>query len=219
MSRLFETYRPRVLADVVGQPPVAFLKALAANPYPCCLLLHGPPGVGKSASAYALAAELGCTDDMSGLYQLDSCDLTIDNVRELFADKLRLYPMCNPKGVWKVLIIEELESLNAKVDGKLKTALEVNLPAHLVVVATSNSPDKIGKALRQRFKQYQFKAGPEFAVASQHRLAAIWRSRAPNHPIPSDYLAWGWEDGVYSLRSALDQMQDHLTVLEGLYAA
>ncbi len=218
-ERMFEKYRPRVLADVVGQPPVAYLKALAARPYPCCVLLHGPGGCGKTSAAYAFAAELGCTDDMSGLYQIDSCDLTIDNVRALFEDKLRLYPMCNPRGLWKCLIIEEMEAVNPTVVKKLKTGLETKLPAHVIVVATSNAKDKIDPILRQRLKPYEFKTGVDFTVAALKLMQGIWAKEAPGFQLPPDYVLWGWDGPEFSLRVALDEMQNHLSVIEPLLAA
>ena len=49
--RLTERYRPGTLGDVVGQPPVRLLKALVQNPYACCVLFEGPPGVGKTTAA------------------------------------------------------------------------------------------------------------------------------------------------------------------------
>ena len=60
--RLYEKYRPNTLANVIGQPPVKLLQALAADPYCCCVLLEGPPGTGKRASALASAHDLGCYD-------------------------------------------------------------------------------------------------------------------------------------------------------------
>jgi hypothetical protein len=191
---------------------------LVARPYPCCVLCTAWR-LRQDQRAYAFAAELGCTDDMSGLYEIDSCDLTIDNVRELL-DDLRLYLMCNPKGLWKVLIIEEMEAVNPTVVKKLKTGLETKLPAHVIVVATSNYPEKIDRILRQRFKSggYEFQAGPEFAVAAQERLADIWRMEAPGFALPPDYRTWGWDKGEYSFRVAMDVMQDHLSVIEPLLA-
>jgi len=58
---LSERYRPRGLGEIVGQPPVYFLRKLAARPHRSCWLVEGPPGTGKSAAPHVLAEQLGCT--------------------------------------------------------------------------------------------------------------------------------------------------------------
>ena len=65
--RLAEKYRPQHLADVVGQPCIRKLQRFAKEPFATCWLFQGDPGTGKSATALALAAELGAVDAFSGL--------------------------------------------------------------------------------------------------------------------------------------------------------
>ena len=48
---------------------------------------------------------------------------------------------------WRVLVIEELDLLHEKVANFLKVALERQLPTKCVVVATSNSVEKLQDAL------------------------------------------------------------------------
>ena len=74
--RLTEKYRPTTLDEVFGQPPVTLLKALVRDPFECCIMLEGPPGCGKTAAACALAYELGCVDDFSGLYEVTASEFS-----------------------------------------------------------------------------------------------------------------------------------------------
>ena len=74
--RLSRSYQPRTLDEVVGQPAVIRrLKRLVALPQPCCLLFEGLGGVGKSAAAKALIADLGVCP-FSGLMEYSASNLT-----------------------------------------------------------------------------------------------------------------------------------------------
>jgi DNA polymerase III gamma/tau subunit len=60
MDQLLKKYAPRTLDEVLGQPRVvAALQQFVAAPYPAAFLFFGESGVGKSATAAALAVELG----------------------------------------------------------------------------------------------------------------------------------------------------------------
>jgi DNA polymerase III delta prime subunit len=57
---LAEKYRPQVIADFVGlERPKKILGRFASGPYQSAWLFVGPPGVGKTSMALALAAQIG----------------------------------------------------------------------------------------------------------------------------------------------------------------
>jgi hypothetical protein len=83
--RLSEKYRPQSLVDVVGQPVVRMLRALAAKSYSCCVLLEcSSGGVGKTSTALAFANDLGCIDEFHGLHIAACSEFTVDVARGLF---------------------------------------------------------------------------------------------------------------------------------------
>lgn len=56
---LAEKYRPRRIAEFAGlEKQRKILSKLAANPYPSAWLFVGPPGVGKTSMALAIASEM-----------------------------------------------------------------------------------------------------------------------------------------------------------------
>jgi replication-associated recombination protein RarA len=56
---LAEKYRPRAIADFVGlEKPKKIIGRFAENPYQSAWLFVGPPGVGKTSMALALASQI-----------------------------------------------------------------------------------------------------------------------------------------------------------------
>jgi replication-associated recombination protein RarA len=209
--KLSEKYRPATLEGVVGQSATRYLRSLGEEPDERCVLLEGVGGCGKTSAALALAAELGCRDEFSGLHIVPCSEFSIDVARRLFegADGysavLRLRPL-EGRG-WHVVVLEELEWLSPQCQRYLKVALETRMPLRTIVVATSNGAGGLDRALLQRFDVFAFGSGKYFAQACQERLEAIWLAEASGQPMPPDWLSWGWDGEHFSMRSALAAME------------
>lgn len=219
VEKFAEKYRPRGLHEIVGQPAVRFLMGLVADPFPTCVLLESSVGgTGKTTAALALAAELGCLDEMSGLIVQPCSELSVDRARELFTATLRYRPF-EGRG-WRVLVLEELDWVSPQVQRFLKVALETNLPKKCIVVATSNDSSKLDRPLLQRFTNYSFVAGASFAEDCRERIAEIWNLELPGEPLPPGWESWGEvEGGAFSMRKALDGMQNMVGYVRSVNAA
>lgn len=208
--RLWQKYRPTSLDDIVGQPPVKFLKRIARLPVSCCVLLEGTAGTGKTAAALALAADLGVDDEAigGGLMIRNASDLTADAVRDLWR---RLWQTPLVGSPWKLLVIEELEMLpSATVQRLMKTKLDhTELPAKCIVVATSNSVAGLDEAMLERFDRYTFNGGVDLARAAGPVLRDVWeREVGMGVELPETWVNWGWQGERWSFRKALSAMGD-----------
>jgi len=73
--KLSSKYQPTTLDEVVGQPAaIRRLKTFVMEPFPCCILLEGKGGIGKSATAKTLAADLDIPE-YGGLYRYNGASL------------------------------------------------------------------------------------------------------------------------------------------------
>lgn len=210
MQSYKEKYRPRKLAEIVGQPAVKSLSAIVANPRPCCLLLCGATGTGKSTAARAIARELGCEDGwIETSTTICAAKLNVDSIDSLFGSSSP-FRLVAPNG-WHVLIIEELEYCRREVAVLLKHHLaEGELPRNLIVVATSNNTADIPQAVLDRFQRYTFDGGALLSRSIGAYLAAIWSHETPHHPFPADWKQWGWcaDTEAFSARRALDACEE-----------
>jgi replication-associated recombination protein RarA len=120
MASLYETYRPKVWSDVIGQPKaigiIDSLRAsvgLAGQVY----WVTGPSGTGKTTISRLIAAEIA--DDWA-TEELNGADVSLDVVRQ-WEDRCRFRPL----GMGQhCIIINEAHALSGRVVSRLLTTLE-----------------------------------------------------------------------------------------------
>jgi replication factor C small subunit len=115
---LYETYRPKSLADVLGQEKVtkALSRLLKTNDHEA-IWLEGPSGTGKTSIALALASELGA--GKFDVIQLDGKALDFRACQAL-EEQLRYAPWSGHR----VVIVDESHAVTKGTVQWLLTALE-----------------------------------------------------------------------------------------------
>jgi len=218
---MLENYFPKTLDEIVGQPLAHRLRIILHSPSPRCFLLDGEPGIGKSATAMAIATDLGADDDWEGyLRVVPASELSVEECRSIFEQALRIR-----RSNWKVLVIEELDGVASKqVERYLKVRLDLGAPPSIrltertLVIATSNGAERLTPALRERFSVLPYSCGEPFAEACQERLAEIWEAETGEDSPPPGWDVWGWIGERFSMRDALRCLEECLLMQQALAA-
>lgn len=204
---LCETYRPRTLSDVVGQPEATEnLIEFASGPYPAAFVFHGPTGTGKTCSGLALAEDLGCAVDeqeLGGLYTIASGWQDGRAVYDL-ARSLRLRPMFGSG--WKVAIVNEADQMTRQAETTWLDTLE-NLPPKSVIVFTTNDLSHLSERFLGRCELIAFRSDETFESAIAERCQGIWTEETGE---PSGPVVTGRVRDTASMRAALKQLESKI---------
>ncbi len=212
--QLVKRYAPQTLDAILGQRlVVSCLRRFVQLPYSAAFLFEGGTGVGKTSTALALAAELGCdvaAGDLGGLQVVASGEQTADAVREAMSF-LHFVPM---KGSgWKVLVVNEADRMSTAAETIWLDALE-RLPGRSLVVFTTNHAAKLSDRFRDRCVVFHFAGEAKTLHGDASRLLArVWRD-CTGTGIPAAkvrrLLREAERDGTLSFRRVLQQAEVEL---------
>jgi replication-associated recombination protein RarA len=212
MSSLLNKYKPQSLADVFGHVQViGSLRQFMADRYPTAMLFHGESGVGKTASAQALARDLGLAvdeEELGGYHEIPSGSMGADEVRRQM-NGMQLGTLFGSG--WKVLVCNEADRMSQAAENIWLDALE-NLPPRTVVIFTTNAPEKLSRRFRDRCECYHFGCDREELQPHIQALARkVWAGEVgPGEPPDLDSLGMptlGEVENMHaSFRLALQQL-------------
>lgn len=175
--------RPRTVDDVVGQDellaPGRPLRAAIDAELPHAMLLHGPPGSGKTTLSRIIASAAGAA--VEALQAVDA------GKAEVRAALQRARERRDATGTPTVLFIDEIHRFNRTQQDALLPAVEEGL---VILIAATTEPawSAVSPALRSRLRVYRLRALEAQDVLTLLRRAIERESLGPNVTADADAL-------------------------------
>lgn len=149
---LYKKYRPRTLADMIGQADAVRILTdmIRRKAVPHFLLFGGPSGVGKTTAARAIAQAIGCAP--SGFNEINAASRNgVDMVREL----VQIAPMSPMEGRAKIYCLDESHQITTPAQQAALKLLE-DTPQHAYFIMCTTEPDKLIPTIRTRATRINF---------------------------------------------------------------
>jgi DNA polymerase-3 subunit gamma/tau len=200
---LAEKYRPKNISDFAGlEKPKRILGKFAANPYASAWLFVGPPGVGKTTMALALAETL-----RAELHHIPSQQCNVANVE----DVIRQCWYVPTSGGLHLVLVDEADKMSNAAQLHFLSKLDATaFPPQTIFVFTCNVTDGLEPRFLSRTRQVEFSS---YGLASEatRLLETIWRCEASGASAPN--FARIVKESANNVRDALMCLETELLAI------
>ena len=152
MTLWTEKYRPKFFTDIKGQDlAVGKIRELLKSLNPKALILHGPPGTGKTSLVYAAAQETN-----SEIFELNASDLrNKEKLKETLRPAIEQKSLSKEK---KIILVDEVDGISVVDRGGLTELISlINLSSYPIIITANDIWNKKFSALRKKTELVQLK--------------------------------------------------------------
>jgi len=200
---LAEKYRPRTIADFVGlERPKKIIGQFAANPYESAWLFVGPPGVGKTSMALALAAQIDAE-----IHHIPSQKCNAQAID----DTCRMCAYVPLSGGFHLVIVDEADRMTSAAQLSLLSKLDAtDAPPQTIWIFTCNTTEGLEPRFLSRTRQIEF-SSYGLANDAARLLESIWQREARGATAPN--FARIVKESANNLRDALMCLETELLAI------
>lgn len=197
---LSEKYRPHTIADFAGlEKAKRIMSKFASQPYASAWLFAGPPGVGKTSMALALAETL-----KAELHHIPSQQCNVAAVE----DTIRQCWYVPISGGFHLVLVDEADRMSNAAQLHFLSKLDATaFPPQTIFVFTCNSTDGLEPRFLSRTRQIEFSS---YGLASEAAklLESIWQREANGASAPN--FARIIKESSNNVRDALMSLETEL---------